>query len=122
MFTYILSNDIGRVRLLIPDRVTPGHVFEDEEITAYLAMEGSVKGATAQALETIAADQAMVLKVMRLLDLQTDGARVAEALLKRAQLLRAQDESETESWDWAEMALNDFSVRERLVNQAARGL
>lgn len=119
-FTYDLTTDLGKVRLLIPDRVTPGHVFEDNELSAFLAIEGSVKGAAALALETIASDQALVLKVMRLLDLQTDGARVAEALLKRAAELRAQAEDGEGLFDWAEMVLTDFSARERLYNEAVR--
>ena len=121
MFTYDLATQVGRVRLVVPDRTTPGHVFEDEEIEAFLTLEGGVRAASAMALETIAADQALVLKVMRLLDIQTDGARVAEALLKRAALLREQAEADAVGFDWAEMVTNDFSARERLHKQALRG-
>ncbi len=121
-FSYNLAalTNRDRVRLLIPDRVTPDHIFENEELDAFLAMEGSVKTATASALETIAADQALTLKVMRLLDVQTDGRAVAEALLQRAALLREQDANETPTWDVVEMVTNDFSARERLLAQARR--
>ena len=114
----IISRD--RVRLLIPDRVTPDHIFEDEEITAFLAMESDVWSATAAALETIASDQAMVLKVMKLLDISTDGAKVSDALLARAQMLRERSVSEAPSFDWAEMVLDPFSARERLWAEALR--
>ena len=125
VFTYSPGADhISLVRMLIPDRVTPGHVFEDAELQAYLTLEGTVREAAACALETIAADQTMVLKVMKLLDIQTDGARVADALLKRAALLRKQaDDALTAaggSFDWAEMVTTDFAARERIYNEALR--
>jgi hypothetical protein len=42
-FTYdeSLSNDLDWVRMLLPDKVTPGHALEDEEITAVLAQSPS---------------------------------------------------------------------------------
>ena len=123
-FTYDLSTEIGQVRLLIPDRVDAGHVFEDDEIQAFLALEGTVREATAGALETIASDQAMVLKVMRLLDLQTDGAKVSDALLARAAKLRQEAENDLaaagEGWAWAEMVTTDFAARERIVDESLR--
>jgi hypothetical protein len=122
-FTYVLTTEIGQVRLLIPDRVDAGHVFEDDEIQAFLTLEGTVREAAAGALEAIASDQAMVLKVMRLLDLQTDGARVSDALLARAAALRKQAEDDlaaTAGFDWAEMMTTDFAIRERIMNEALR--
>ena len=123
--TYDLATDIGRMRLLIPDRDLTTAVFDDDEISAFLALEGDVRSAAALALETIAADQALVLKVMRLLDVQTDGRAVAEALLKRAALLRAQAAESTGNasgyFDWAEMVVTDFGLRERLINEGLRG-
>lgn len=122
--TYDLATDIGRMRLLIPDRDLTTAVFDDDEISAFLALEGDVRSAAALALETIAADQTLVLKVMRLLDVQTDGRAVAEALLKRAALLRAQAEAAASggSFDWAEQIPNDFAAREHIYNTALRGL
>lgn len=123
VFSYDLKTDAGRVRLLIPDRSEAEPLFQDEELQAFIDLEGSVKSAAALALETAASDQAMVLKVIRLLDLQTDGARVAEALLKRAESLRAQDAAaEVDGLiDIAEMVVDDFSARERLWKEALRG-
>lgn len=87
-----LSSNVGRVRLLIPDRSLDVFVFQDEEIEAFLEIEGGVKLATALALETIASDIAMVDKVIKIMDLQTDGAKTSDALLARAKLLREQAE------------------------------
>lgn len=109
------------VRLLIPDRVvTPEEViFSDEEIVAFLDFNGDVvRLATADALETIASDEALVQKVIHLGDLTTNGPAVSKELRERAASLRKQyaesgevaaggspiDElfaiAET-AWDWA---------------------
>lgn len=86
------TTDAGRVRLLIPDTdETTGLVFTDEQITAFLSLEaGIVKRAAAAALETAASNEALVSKVIRTQDLQTDGAKVSAALLARAAELRRQ--------------------------------
>lgn len=81
----------GQVRLLINDTTEGDFVFTDGEITAFLAMEDdNVKRAAAQALDTIADDEALTSKVIRTQDLATDGAKVADSLRKRAATLRAQ--------------------------------
>ena len=127
-FTYVLSTSIGQVRLLIPDSNTLQYVFEDDEITAFLAMEGGVvKRAAALALETIASNETMVLKVIKLLDLSTDGAKTSDALLKRAALLRAQAATEAEDGidgsyiDIAEMVIDGWQATDFLINNALRG-
>ena len=121
-FTYVLATDIGKIRLRIPDRVTPGHIFEDEELQEFLTFEGDVLSAAAGALEAIASDQVLTLKVMTLLDVSTSGDRVSAALLAGAKLLREQADVATDGFDWAEMVVNDFSARERLYNQGLRSL
>lgn len=126
-FTYDVTTTEGRVRLLIGDTVNSGHLFEDSEISAFLSLNGdNVRLAAASALEAIAANQVMVLKVIRLLDLSTDGAAVARELCQQAASLRDQVESgiddPTGLFDWAEMVVDRFSGRELLVNRALRGL
>ena len=50
-FSYDLTTNIGKVRLLIADTVEDGAVYEDEELTVLLTMEGNVlKAAAARAL------------------------------------------------------------------------
>lgn len=124
-FTFDVSSERGKVRLLVPDTSPTAFVFEDAEVDAFLAIEGnSVRRAAALALETLASNQALVLKVIKLMDLQTDGAKLSDALLKRAGLLRAQADDDDMAagglFDWAEMVLDPFSARERLVNQGVR--
>lgn len=126
-YTYTLSTDVGLVRALIPDNQQTAPIFQDEEITAFLLLEGGVKRATALAIETIATNQALILKVMRLLQLQTDGAKLSDALLKRAALLRKQAEydetvSGTATFDIAEQVFNVFGAEEKIVKDWQRGL
>lgn len=123
MFTYDLTTDVGKVRLLIPDRLEDEVIFQDAEIQAFIDLETTVRTATALALETIASDQALVLKVIKILDLTTDGAKVSDALLKRAQVLRDTDDDDEAgySFDIAEMVVDPHTETERLVNEVLRG-
>jgi hypothetical protein len=115
-----------RVRMIVPDRDTDNAVFQDEEIADLLVTEGgNVKRAAALALETIATDEALVQKVIRTGDVQTDGSKTAMALLARAARLRAQADDDDEAleggaFDVAEQVVDHFSARERLRKQALR--
>jgi len=126
VFTYNIATNAGKVRLLCNDKTDTGHLFEDDEITYFLTAESdNIKRAAALALETAASDQALVLKVISLGDLKTDGAQTAKALLARAVQLRAQadaEEAETDSgaFDIAEWTVTNFAVRERVYGEALR--
>lgn len=102
-FTYVLDDDIGKTRLLLNDVDQATAVFTDEEITAFLALEGdSVKRAAAQAIDTNADNEVLASKVLKDHQLSTDGAKVADALRKRAAELRRQaDAGEADSDDGA---------------------
>jgi hypothetical protein len=124
-FTYDSTTTAGLVRLLITDTDPEEQIFEDDEISAFLALESDdALLAAAQALETIATSEALVQKRIQLLDLSTDGPAVAKSLMERAASLRKrarQVELEGEgAFDWAEMAVDDFSARERIWNEALR--
>lgn len=87
--TYVLTEPRGKVRLLIPDTNTADAVFSDEELDAFLALNtGSILLAAADAVDAIARDMALVLKVIKTQDLQTDGASLAAELRAHAQGLR----------------------------------
>lgn len=126
-FTYNLASSEGQIRLLIMDNNSAAYVFEDAEISAFLTLEGAnVRKGAALALETLASNEAFVLKVIKLLDLQTDGAKTADALMKRAAALRKQaaDDEQAEeggAFDIAEMVVDDFSGRERISKEWLRG-
>lgn len=124
--TYDTATNIGKTRMLIPDRDLSSAVFQDVEIQAFLDLnDASIRRAAAEALETIASDQAMTLKVIRLLDLSTDGRAVSQALLERAARLReaadqADEDAEDGLFDYAEMVTGAFTERERILKQAMR--
>jgi len=124
-YTYDTSTNAGKVRLLINDHDEQNVIFQDEEMDVFLALNGDdVYLAAAMALETIASNQVMVLKVITVMDLQTDGAAVARALREHAKSLREQatqaDAASGEAFDIAEMTVDVFTARQRIRNQALR--
>ena len=119
LLTFVAAPGLGVVVLVTHQCV----IFSDATLTAFLTVEGNVdKRATALALETMASNEAYVQKVIRILDLSTNGAQTADSLLKRAALLRAQAEDEVADagFEIAEMVLDDFSYREFLEKDALR--
>jgi hypothetical protein len=90
--------DAQQVRLLIAD-TDDNPVFTDEQIEQFLLLETSIKLAAATALDTRAANEALVSKRIRTLDLQTDGPAVAKALHDLAESLRAQHYTALEDSD-----------------------
>ncbi len=125
-FTYDLATDTGKVRFLINDHDEANVILQDEEIQAALLLnEENVKRAAAAALDVIASNQTMVLKVIRLLDISTDGAAVARSLREHANQLRAEADiadagEEGGMFDYAEMVTDAFTLRERILKQAQR--
>jgi len=92
-----LGSNIGRVRVLINDTNasnvtgTTGEYlyFSDQEIESILTMySNNPKAAAAQALETIASSQVLLLKSWSSDDLTVRGDAIAEALRKLADQLR----------------------------------
>lgn len=119
--TYDLSTDIGKVRLNITDTDVAGeHVFSDEEIQAFLDQGGTVFKATALALMTLATNEALVQKRIRLLDLSTDGPAVAAALNAKAKEYLALDAEAGEGFSYAEWVVDEFSRREKAIKDAMR--
>jgi hypothetical protein len=113
--------------MLIPDKDQDNVLFQDEEITAMLNLSGtSVLRAAALGVDTVARDNAMVLKVISLLDLRTDGATLSRALHDQAESLRAialeEEAREGSLFDTAEMVTNAFTLRNRVWNQMLRTL
>ena len=117
------STAVGRVRALIPDIEqvdwesdgNPSYMFSDSHLSGFLALYGAdpgtcgatagveltakIRHAAADAVEAIAVSEALISKVVKTEDLQTDGAKTANALLGRAGLLRRQAAKEEEQED-----------------------
>lgn len=94
-FSYDLGTDVGKMRLLANDTRDAEHLLEDAEFQALLDMSGGVvKRGAAAALDVIASNETLVLKAIHLLDLTTDGPKVAADLRKAASLLRSQADAD----------------------------
>lgn len=102
------TSPIGQVRVLIPDlrkledlrdlRNEPRYLFTDGEILAFLAVNnGNVKRAAADACDAIGMDKALQLLVLKTDDKQTDGAKLLDAIVKRAKTLREQAKGDDEN-------------------------
>lgn len=103
------STDIGKVRALIPDTEevdfrndgTATYLFPDEHLQALLDLHSESVGhifyAAADAVDALATSEAYISKVIRTEDLQTDGAKVANALVLRAQELRRRGDKAEEN-------------------------
>ncbi len=86
-----------KVRLLITDTNREKEIFTNREIDTFLEMQDNdVYYAAALAMETIANNEALTLKVIELLDLKTDGAKLADSLRDGADRMRAQSDEEDE--------------------------
>jgi hypothetical protein len=123
-FTTDPTTDIGKIRLLCFDRNASYPIFQDDDIEAFIALEVGVKRSAALAIETIATQQALILKVIRNLNLSTDGAKLAETLFKRAKALRDQADIEDGYgsdglFDWAEQVY-PTNVNEYINNEILR--
>ena len=123
--SYDPTTEIGKMRVIIPDRDEANVLFQDEELQVFLDLAGDVRRAAADALDTLASSQAMILKVITTLDLQTDGAATARALREHAKALREQareaDAGDGNLFEIAEMPDDAFTRRERVWKQALRG-
>ena len=102
------TSPIGQVRVLIPDlrkledlrdlRNEPRYLFTDDEILGFLAVNnGNVKRAAADACDAIGMDKSLQLLVLKTDDKQTDGAKLLDAIVKRAKTLREQAKEDDEN-------------------------
>ena len=89
------ASAIGQVRLLIPDTEqigdAPAYLFSDPQIQAFLTLySDNVKRAAAQAKLVLATSEALINKVIKTYDFQTDGAKLGAELRAQAAELRAE--------------------------------
>lgn len=121
------NSPIGQVRVLIPDlrkledlrdlRKEPRYLFTDEEISAYLTINGgNVKLAAADACDAIGTDKALQLLVLKTDDKQTDGAKLLSAFVGRAKQLRAQAKEDAETNLMFDVVYPSFEPRDWVVN------
>lgn len=125
-FTYDVTTDVGKIRLLITDTDSADPIFSDQEIDAFQSLETTIRSTAALALETIARSEALTQKVIKTLQLSTDGAKLSQELRQHAAALRAQDMAVNDPddvfFDVAEWVNGTFSANDILWRNAARGL
>lgn len=105
-----LTTDVGKVRLLIPD--LDEELFTDDEIQAFLDLEGSeVRMAAAQAIETIASSKGFLAKRKKLGDYEIEEWSPSE-LMKRAAKLREQSGS-------GSLSVGEIGASDDLLNSSS---
>ncbi len=124
-FTYDITTQRGQVRLLAIDNFAADATFNDNEIDSFLTLTGHVLLAAALALDTQAANAAIVQGWTKFEDVHLDGTKVAIALHDQAMQLRKQcyegdDGTGASPFTWAEWVTDPFAYRDRLVNSMLR--
>lgn len=120
------TTPVGKVRALIPDieevdwedTGEVSYLFSDEHISAFISLHDEdspgLHRAAADAVEALATSEAMISKVIKTEDLQTDGAKVANALLVRARQLREEADREEAKDDQSAFDIVDFTPLPRI--------
>jgi len=122
-FTYDLATDVGKVRLLIGDTTTPGELFQDGEIQAFLDLNGGtdVFSAAADAVLAILADKALLAKVVAIGDYSESSVSVGQQLRSLAADLRERAQS-VPADGYAETIWDPFSHRTKLLHERLQGV
>ena len=111
---------IGQIRLLIPDveqledlvnpSADPAYLFNDAQIQAFATLySDNVKRAAAQAKLVLATSEALISKVIRTDDLQTDGAKLGAELRAQAVELNKQADQDDFSDSYDAFEIIDFN-------------
>lgn len=124
-FSYDVTTQRGLVRLFGIDADGAYNDFNDTEIDAFISSTGHTLLAAAQVLDTKAAKIIVIQGVTKFAGIMVDGSKAADALHLRAIELRRQvyegdDGAGLSPITWAEMVLDPFSFRERMVNEMLR--
>jgi len=99
-----MVDDIAVVRSLIPDTDAVfgddenEYIFDDDDINNFLAVaKGNALRAAAYACMAVGSSEAIILKVIRTQDLQTNGATLQDSFTNKAKVLFAQADREDAS-------------------------
>lgn len=107
VFPVAYDTTVGQVRALIPDveqlpnmqnpAAAAEYLFTDAHLQAFIDIEnGNVKRAAALACEALGTSEAIISKVIKTEDLQTDGAKTMGQFINRARMLRLDAQREDE--------------------------
>lgn len=109
------TDEIAVLRTLIPDDADvfgPGeneYMFSDDQIGHFFMVgQGNLLRAAAFANYALASSEALISKVIKTQDLATDGAKVAQALIAKADALMKQADNADAAADDAYFEIIDF--------------
>jgi len=128
-FTYLIADNVGKLRLAIADidlttttglRNTWTALFTDEELGIFLSQASSnIWEAASIALSSIAASRSMLAKIKRLGDFSEDLSKLADSI--RAQAKAYMEKAENDPCGLAaEVAQTDFTYRDIIHNYDLR--
>lgn len=124
-WTYDPTTDLGKCRLLCSDTDSTRQIMSDEDLAAFIVMAGHYMPAAAMALDSIAANEVLSLKVLNIMGMSTDGASVAKMLMARAQKIRDDymrySAANGPGFATAEMPDGTFSWDEKILKEYMRG-
>lgn len=125
MPTYDPTTPIGQARILGLDSDQNNVLFDDDAWTAFLNLNaGAIRLAAATAVDVIAHSEVLLLKKIKTISTETDAPAEAKALLAYSTELRRQEYQGSGTLegtlDYAEMVVDPFSLRERMVKQWLR--
>ena len=105
-------------------QVEYSHVsFLNEALCTFLHLHGNdwdVRLAAADALDSLATQQALIQKKIKLLDLQTDGPALAMAIRAHAKALRDRVLADEPGFEIIEQIADGFGYREKIVKDWMR--
>lgn len=121
LFTFLAAPALN-LEVVITGKHT---VLSDDQIEAILALysdeDEAVKLASADCLDIIASSEALILKRIKNLDLETDGPAVADSLRKHAKTLRESARGDgSSSFDLAEWVVDTMGYNERIIKDMQR--
>ncbi|MTI82588.1 MAG: hypothetical protein FH756_01555 [Firmicutes bacterium] len=120
IFTTDPTTDVGKIRVITGDKYEEAAFHDDEEIQVFLDLyDDDLKLAAAAVLDSMASNEAVIQKQIKLLDLSTNGPAVAKALREHAAELRRQVDEEP-AFDVAEQVFDMFGAREKILKDALR--
>jgi len=124
-WTFNPTTDLGKCRLLCSDTDATRQIMSDEDLAAFIVMAGHYMPAAAMALDSIAANEVLSLKVLNIMGMATDGASVAKMLMLRAQKIRDDYEryaaANGPGFATAEMPDGSFAWEEKILKEYMRG-
>lgn len=118
-FSLDITTDIGKIRYLIGDITSATANFQDETLSAFLTLSGSVYLSCALALDSLAATAATNLNDIVLGSLKINETSKVQELRAQAQAFR-ELEYNTPQFDVAEENLSGFNELEIIRNNILR--